>query len=229
MQLSLSREELKLYVKAQLKKQFPDKYKMKGKDIDSAFELALERLENCFKYISYPAYCDGKQTFFSHLHADQYAHFLYYFSNSLWTLSENKPICDKLMYLNRTLNNFFFSYKGCLPDIFFFAHPVGSVIGNAVYNDFLVIFQGVTINTSIDANNNPAPVLGKGLHLSAGAKILGNQPIGDRVSIGVNTVVYHQAIPDDKIVITNAEGNVLIKDRKKPECAAQYYFRVPIQ
>lgn len=54
MQLSLSREELKLYVKAQLKKQFPDKYKMKGKDIDSAFELALERLENCFKYISYP-------------------------------------------------------------------------------------------------------------------------------------------------------------------------------
>ncbi len=229
MQLSLPKEELKSYISSQLANIFPDKYEMKGNDINSAFELGIERLENCYKYISTPAYCDGEQTFFSHLHADQYAQFLYYFSNSLWKLSENKPICDKLMYLNRVLNNFFFSYKGCLPDIFFFAHPVGSIIGNAVYSDFLVIFQGVTINTSTDSNGNPAPILGKGLHLSTGAKIIGNQPIGDRVSIGVDTVIYNQAIPDDKTVITNAAGKVIIKDRKRPTCSAQCYFRVPIR
>lgn len=120
MQLSMDKDELKYYLKNQLSHFFPDEYRMEGKDIDTAFELGLYRLENCFKYLTFPAYCDESgQTYFSHLHGDQYAQFLYYFSNSLWGVSENKPICDKLMYLNRLLNNFFFSYKGKLPDIFF--------------------------------------------------------------------------------------------------------------
>lgn len=229
MQLSLPKEDLKNYIKSQLSNIFPDKYEMKGNDIDKAFELGLERTENCFQYLSFPAYCDGKQTFFSHLHGDQYAQLLYYFSNSLWNFSQNKPICDKLMYLNRVLNNFFFSYKGCLPDIFFWGHPIGTILGNAVYNDFLVVFQNVTINTNTDADGNPAPILGKGLYLAAGAKIIGNQPIGDRVSISVDTVVYNQSIPDDKVVMTNTKGNTIVKERIKPECAAQNYFRVPIK
>lgn len=229
MQLSLPKEELKNYVRTQLSNNFPDKYDMKGNDIDKAFELGLERLENCYKYLAVPTYCNGRQTFFSHLHADQYAQFLYYFSNSLWKFSENKPICDKLMYLNRVLNNFFFSYKGCLPDIFFWGHPIGTILGNAVYSDFLVVFQNVTVNTSADINGNPAPILGKGLYLATGAKIIGNQTIGNRVSISVDTIVFNQAIPDDKVVITNANGNVIVKERSKPTCAAQNYFRVPIK
>ncbi|MDE6946229.1 MAG: hypothetical protein K2P14_03480 [Anaeroplasmataceae bacterium] len=230
MQLSLPKDELKTYMRTQLSSIFPDKYIMEGADVDTAFELGLERLENCFKYLTFPAYCnDEGQTFFSHLHADQYAQFLYYFSNSLWKVSENKPICDKLIYLNRILNNFFFSYKGNLPDIFFLGHPVGTILGNAVYNDFLVVFQNVTVNTSADQDGNPAPILGKGLFLGAGAKIIGNQAIGDRVSISVDTVVYNQAIPNDKVVRTDAEGKILIKDREKPQCMAQNYFRVSIE
>lgn len=230
MVLSLSKTELKIYMKNQLLKFFPDQYMMEGKDIDIAFDLGLERLENCFKYLTFPAYCDDSgQTYFSHLHADQYAQFLYYFSNSLWETSENRPICDKLMYLNRILNNFFFSYKGKLPDIFFLGHPIGTILGNAVYHDFLVVFQNVTINTSADEEGNPAPVLGKGLFLGAGAKIIGNQPIGDRVSVSVDTVIYNQAIPDDKVAVTDKDGKVIVKERIKPNCMAQNYFRVPIK
>lgn len=229
MKISLSRNELKNYVESQLDCFFPDKYKMVGNDIDSAFELGLELLENCFKYLTFPAYCDGEgQTYFSHLHSDQYAQFLYYFSNSLWKTSQNKVICDKLIYLNRVLNNFFFSYKGNLPDIFFLAHPVGTILGNAVYNDFLVVFQNVTINTSADDQGNPAPQLGKGLFLGAGAKIIGNKKIGNRVSISVDTVVYNQEIPDDKVVITDSKGEVIIKNRTKSNCMAQNYFRIKI-
>lgn len=229
MQLSMSKGELKAYLKNQLSTFFPDKYVMEGQDIDIAFDLGLERLENCFKYLTFPAYCDDQgQTYFSHLHADQYGQFLYYFANSLWKTSENKAICDKLMYLNRVLNNFFFSYKGKLPDIFFLGHPVGTILGNAVYNDFLVVFQNVTINTSNDEAGNPAPVLGKGLFMGAGAKIIGNKPVGSRVSISVDTVVYDKAIADDKVVITNDRGETVIKDRRKKECMAQNYFRVPI-
>lgn len=230
MQLSLSSNELKDYMKKQLLTFFPDGYAMEGKDVDIAFALGLERLENCFKYITFPAYSseDG-QTFFSHLHADQYAQFLYYFSNSLWETSQNKPICDKLMYLNRALNNFFFSYKGKLPDIFFLGHPVGTILGNAVYNDFLVVFQNVTVNTSEDVNGQPAPIIGKGVFLGAGAKIIGNKPIGNRVSISVDAVVYNQEIPDDRVVLKNSMGEVIVQDRRKSQCMAQNYFRVPIE
>lgn len=229
MVLSLKKEELKGYLCSQIDTFFPDKYRFVGQDIDQAFELALERLENCFKEITFPAYSDESgQTYFSYLHADQYAQFLYYFSNSLWSISENKPICDKIMYLNRMLNNFFFSYKGKLPDHFFLGHPIGTIIGNAVYSDYLVIFQNVTINTSNDEYGNPAPILGKGLFLATGAKVIGNKKIGDRVSIGVDTVVYNQEIDDDKVVITSSEGRTIVKDREKELCFAQNYFRTRI-
>lgn len=231
MELSLQRYDLKEYLSQQLMQFFPDRYQMKGEDIDKAFELGLERLENCFKYLSFPAYCDDNgQTYFSHLHGDQYAQFLYYFSNSLWNISQNKPICDKVMYLNRVLNNFFFSYKGKLPDIFFLGHPIGTVLGNAQYSDFLVVLQNVTINTSVDENGkDAAPKLGKGLFMGAGAKIIGNKKVGDRVSISVDTVVYNKEIPDDSVVLKDNSGNIIIGNRKKETCFAQNYFRVPIK
>lgn len=226
METSLNEDELKNYLRAQLNHFFPDRFQMKGKDVDISFSRSLERLENCFSHLLPSAYCtDDGQTHFSHLHADQYAQFLYFFSNTLWNVSQNKNICDKVMYLNRILNNFMFSYKGSLPDIFFFGHPVGSVLGNAAYNDYLVVFQNVTINTGSDTEGAPAPILGKGLFLGAGAKIIGNKRIGDRVSVSVNTVVYNQEIEDDKVVITDRKGNTVVKDRKKDLCHAQMFFR----
>lgn len=229
MNLSLDREELYEYVIKQMESFFPDKHRIKGDDVYRAFNQGLERLENCFQYISFPAYCDQKgQTFFSHLHADQYAQFLYFFSNSLWNISQNKTVCDKLLLLNRTLHSVFISYKGILPDVFFLGHPVGTILGNASYNDFLVVFQNVTVNTSMDDKGMSAPQLGKGLFLAAGAKIIGNKKVGERVSIGVDAVVYDKEIPDDSVVIKNMDGEVLIHNRKKEQCMAQNYFNINI-
>ncbi len=229
MQLSLKKEELKEYIAKQLRYFFPDKYDFKGSDVDIAFERALERTENCFLYINNPAYSDNAgKTFFSHLHSDQYAQLLYYLSNTLWDLSQNKPICDKLIYLNKALNGFFYSYKGKLPDIFFFNHPVGSVIGNADYSNFLVISQNVTINTGRDEEGNAAPKLGKGLYLAAGAKIMGNATIGERVSIGVDALVYNLPIANDQVVERSENGGILVRDRRKKLCKAQQTFNVEI-
>ena len=108
MQLSVSVDELKSYVGRQLDHFFPDQYKMEGPDVDRAFNLGLERLEFCFKHITFPAYNDGKQTYFSYMHSDQYAQFLYYFSNSLWKDAQNRAICDKLIGLNKIINGMFF-------------------------------------------------------------------------------------------------------------------------
>lgn len=76
------------------------------------------------------------------------------------------------MYLNRILNNFMFSYKGKLPNVFLFAHPVGTVLGNADYGEYLVISQDVTINTCKDENGAFAPQIGKGLFWDQGQRLL---------------------------------------------------------
>lgn len=193
MELSMNKNDLFEYVRTQANTFFPDKHNVWESDAKIAMDTAIQRMENCFKYISFPAYSNDKgQTFFSHLHADQYATFLYFFSNSLWKLSENKVICDKLLYLNRTLNSLFISYKCGMPDVFFLGHPVGSIIGNAKYNVFLVVFQNVTINTGGGGTlSNQVPLIGKGVFLGAGSKIIGDKTVGNRVSIGVDAVVYN--------------------------------------
>lgn len=230
MNLSLSKEKLKQYIGTQLEHFYPDQYKFKGKEIDHSFDIALERLDYCFKHIARPAYSDNKgNTFFSHLHSDQYSQFLYFLSNSLWKYTgEEHPICSKLILLNRALHGIWYSYKGALPDIFYLTHPVGSVLGNASYSDYLVVLQNVTVNTGISTEESPKPILGKGLFLGAGAKIIGNQTIGDRVSIGCDAIVYDKEIKSDSVVIRDETGRIQIRPRKNETCMAQNYFNVEI-
>lgn len=229
MKLSINKTELKQYIGRQMDHFFPDdmvsRY-YKGADIDRAFELALQRLENSFIHVVNAAYCDDEgQTYFQHMHSDQYAQFLYFYMNSLWKESQNKVICDKMLVLNRMLHGIFISYKCPLPDIFLLAHPVGTVLGNASYSDYLYVSQNVTVNTG--EGDAPTPKLGKGLFLSAGAKIIGEEEIGDRVCIGVDAVVYKKRIPSDKIVIRDTDGRILVKDNKKH--IQQSIFRTEIR
>lgn len=229
MKLSLSVSELKKYVAAQLGTFFPDKYQFDGADVDAALEIALQRMEYCFKFINQPYYNVDGDANFNHLHTDQYSAFLYFLSNSLWKQSQNKPLCDKLFMLNRTLNAIFVSYKCKLPDIFVFDHAVGTVIGNAEYSDFLVILQNVTINTGDHTGVWLPPKLGKGVFLGAGCKIIGSgNKIGDLSTIGVNSVIYDKDIPNNSIVFTDMEGKLNIRQNKK-KSYTQMYFNVDLE
>lgn len=228
MNLSLSVSELKEYVSKQLDNFFPDQYRFDGVDVDKALDMALQRMEYCFKHVSQPHYFKEGNVCFSHRHSDQYTAFLYFLSNSLWLESQNKPLCDKLFLLNRALNAVFVSYKCELPDIFIFDHAVGTVIGNAKYSDFLVIFQNVTVNTGDDNGVWIPPELGRGVFLGAGAKIIGNNKIGDFVSIGVNSCVFKIDVPDNSIVFTDSSGKLNIKENKN-QCYAQNFFNVDIR
>ncbi len=226
MKLTLNKSDLLKYVDNQAGYFFPDGIRLQGDNVNSAFELALERCEKCFDNIILPGYHDENGVIFSHLHSDQYATFLYYFSNSMWKNNVNPALCSKIMYLNRALHSFFVSYKCSLPDIFALQHPVGTVIGNAAYSDYLVILQNVTVNTGNGKSGELCPVLGKGLYCGAGSKILGSEQVGDRVSLGVNSVVLNTRIPDDSIVINNIHsGKTEIRKRKNKECQAQAYFK----
>ena len=228
--LSLPQADLLCYIRNQLAHFFPDGYNFCGNDVNIAFHLALERMEYFISAISHPGYHDesGNATF-SHMHADQYVQFIYFLGNTLWIQSENRPLCDKLLQLNRALFSVFISYKCRLPDHFFLGHPIGTILGNADYHDFLVVSQGVTVNTSRDAEGNPGPVLGKGLFLGAHAKIIGSEPVGDRVSLGVDAMVFQRSIPDDSIVICDGGNCCTVRARSHSQCAAQRYFNITIE
>ena len=63
--------------------------------------------------------------------------------------------------------------------------------GNAVIGDDSIIRQGVTLGNRLMEKPFDAPVLGRGVNVGAGAKILGNVRIGDGAAIGANAVVLN--------------------------------------
>lgn len=225
--LSLPSEDLKSYVEKQLEIYFPDNLTGKyfnGRDVDQAFDTGLERLEYCFKHINMKAYSNEKgETFFSHLHTDQYSQFLYFFMNSLWKISQNEIICKKVVLLNRTLSGLFVSYRCELPDIYLTYHPVGTVLGDADYSNYFMALQNVTINTGAKENGRDTPHLGKGLYMAAGSSIIGSRSIGDWVTVGVNAVIHNQEIENYKLIV-NRTGKLEILENNK--CAQKVYWRL---
>ncbi len=76
-------------------------------------------------------------------------------------------------------------------------HPNGVVIHpGAKIGPNCILFQQVTLGTS--GNGPGAPVIGGGVDIGAGAKVLGAVTIGDHAIIGANAVVT-QDIPEGAI------------------------------
>lgn len=226
MELSLSRDELKDYVKRQIACFFPDRMNVSwGGTVDAAYNLALERVEYCFDRIAVRNYHNEQDApKFNHLHSDQYSQFLYYFANSLYRLEGPLVLADKLIVLNRTLHGLWFSYKNHLPDVFILVHPLGTILGNALYSNYLVVLQNVTVNTGLDADGNLALKLGKGLFLGAGSSVIGTEEIGDCVSLGVGVTIHNRSIPSNTCLYRDATTGELMQMMQK-EPSAQYYFR----
>ncbi|MDO5836347.1 MAG: serine acetyltransferase [Methanobacterium sp.] len=74
--------------------------------------------------------------------------------------------------------------------------------GNSVIGKNATIMQGVTIGGNIGKikNNRTSPVIGSGVFIGAGAKILGPVVIGDNCMIGANAVVVKD-IPNDSLAV----------------------------
>lgn len=66
-------------------------------------------------------------------------------------------------------------------------HPNGVIVhGRTIIGDDCMIMQQVTIGQRSDID---APVIGSGVYIGAGAKVLGKIVIGDGARIGANAVV----------------------------------------
>lgn len=99
-----------------------------------------------------------------------------------------------------------------------FNHYSGIVLAKSVtIGENCTIFQNVTIGRTW--NNTPPPVIGSGVILCAGCKVIGNVKIGDNVIVGANAVVTKD-IPDN-CVAAGVPASVVSHDSSK--CLAGYW------
>jgi len=103
---------------------------------------------------------------------------------------------------------------------------MGVVIGEtAEIGDECTIYQGVTLGgTSLAKGAKRHPTLGKGVIVSAGAKVLGSFTVGDGARVGSNAVLL-QAVPPGATAV-GIPARVVQKsaDAQREEVAAKMGF-----
>jgi serine O-acetyltransferase len=83
----------------------------------------------------------------------------------------------------------------------FIDHGMGVVIGEtAIVGDYCLIYQNATLGGTGKESGKRHPTLGSNVVVGAGAKVLGNIQIGDRVRIGAGSIVLRD-VPDDCTVV----------------------------
>lgn len=132
---------------------------------------------------------------FSPFNTCQYSMFLYILSRK-YALRGDIESADILYSLNKALHGLDLYHGIELPAIWGMEHPVGSVMGSAVYGDRFFFYQGCTVGGS----GGVYPRLGTEVIMYSNSKILGDSVIGNRVILSANTYVIKKNIPDNSIV-----------------------------
>jgi serine O-acetyltransferase len=176
----------------------------------ASVETALARLERCFAGIKRKYYTVEGSARFDHLNGDHLATFLYLLSNTVWTESGNVQTAAKLFAANKALHGLDLFYSVRMPEIFMLAHPVGTVLGNAEYQDELLVTQGCTVGSE----HGIYPRFGKGIELLANSTVIGDTEVGDDVVFGANAFVLNARIPSHSIVVGQHPNHRILPNPK---------------
>lgn len=196
MKLSIAPAQLIHYLAKQMAIFYPD-----GGDVLAGLQHimpnVLERMQYCFSHIHKKYYVEHEHVLFNHLNGDHYAMLLYWIANEAWRQGLIL-IAEKAFLLNKALHGIDAFYSIQLPDIFLFVHPTGTVLGNALYANFLVIYQNVTIGSDLCG---VYPRFGEGNVLYAKSTVIGQCTIGSNVSIAAHTFIRNMDVLDNVIVV----------------------------
>lgn len=192
-----TKDELLELVSRQLKNIFT----LSGDEVDclhSVIDAAVQRCYKCFSKCRNKYYSKNGKVFFNPYHSGQYTIFLYWLSRTIFLNHRNKhsSLCDRIYYLNKMLNGIDLFYEVEMPDYFMLDHPLGSVLGKAVYANGFSFSHQCTVGN----NKGIYPVFGTNVRLFSGAKVLGNCRIGSNVLISANTYVLDLDIPDYSLI-----------------------------
>jgi serine O-acetyltransferase len=206
---SLSINQLYNYVHRMLSHTIPDNFDPKRESI-SQFKQAMDRIEHCFSHIQRKYYYEQSEVVFDHLNGDHMATLLYLYANTAWHESGDTDLPTRLFYLNKIMHGLDLFYSVAMPDIFQLVHPVGTVIGHAKYQDYLVIYQ----NCTVGAVTGVYPSFGKGTILYSRASVLGDSKFGDNTVMAANSFLLDTDVPSDTIVVGQYPSHRFICNRK---------------
>ncbi len=196
MKLSLDSKQLSDYLARQLELFYPDAIDVRIALLKIMPDV-IERLDHCFSHIHKKYYFDQGVAVFNHLNADHYAMFLYIVANTAYR-QDFIQVAEKAFLLNKALHAIDAFYSIALPDIFLFVHPVGTVLGNANYADFLVVYQNVTVGSDLAGIY---PHFGQANVLYSKSAVIGKCSIGNNVCIAANSFVRNMDAPDNSVVV----------------------------
>lgn len=167
----------------------------------------LEKLQTCFLGVDNKYFQRNEKAYFSYSHSGQYLIYLYFYSKIFADLKH--PLKDKFYYLNKIMHGVDLYSEIDLPSIFFFEHPLGLVLGRAVYGENFFAMQGCTVG----GNKGIYPTIGENVKMFSDSKILGNCTIGNNVWISANTYIKDQDVPPNTIVF-GSSPNLIFKNLK---------------
>jgi serine O-acetyltransferase len=207
--LSIPKANLFNLVESQLNSHFPDQQVINRRALQYCIENAIARIRKCFDPINSKYYGQGDESYFNHLNGDHFSSFLYFVSNEAY-LAGDEILASKLFLLNKCLFSLDAFYSIKLPIHFLFAHPLGTVLGNANYGDFLVVYQGVTIGST---TGGIYPIFSKSTILYSNSSIIGKCHIGTNFVLGANASLVNTNIQDNKVVVGNFPNHSILENK----------------
>lgn len=211
MKLELSKEDLTALIIKQLSALFIFRKNIEFTTLTDSITTALECCEYCFTHTPNKYYRKEGEVYFNPFHSGQYSIFLYFLARAVFDMEKEKStLPDRIYYLNKCLNGLDLYYEVNMPKIFFLDHPVGSVLGRAVYGERFSFGQNCTVGN----NKGAYPTLGNNVSMMSGAKIVGNCVIGDNVIMSANTYIKDRDIPASSMVF-GSSPNITIKQNPK--------------
>lgn len=188
-----------------------------GGSVSSCFATAQSRALRCFESVSNKYYNTNEV---NPLHTGQYASFLLFLARAAYE-NGDRELADKVYALNKMLHGFDIYYEVELPDVFFFEHPVGTVLGRARYSNRLFVGQNVTVG----GNKGKYPTIGENVALHAGCMVIGDARLGDNVEVSAGAIIKEDDIPSNCLVF-GASPHLIVKKRTEEEMLQRlYYFK----
>lgn len=209
MKLSLTIEQLIDYSDKQLGLFYPDGCVV-SQQLKQVMPQVIERLDYCFSHIRKKYYFEAGEAMFNHLHSDHYAMYLYLLANEAYRQNA-LVLAEKAFLLNKALHGIDAFYAVTLPDIFLFVHPVGTVLGNASYQDYLVVYQNVTVGSDVAGIY---PQFGKGNVLYSKCSVIGDCRLGDNISFANNSSLRNVHVDNNSLVFGMTPHNSIKNNQR---------------
>ncbi|HEB86991.1 MAG TPA: hypothetical protein ENI68_08265 [Gammaproteobacteria bacterium] len=114
-------------------------------------------------------------------------------------MEDDSRIKDRIYCLNKSLNGCSIYYKIKMPDVFFLNYATAVVLGDCIYGENLVVYQGVTVGGYRDK----VPIVGTSVILMPNCIVTGSTRLGNNVVVSAGVVCVNQIIPDNTIVFSS--------------------------